>query len=38
MRRLIWSAMVALALCAGPVWAEAARMRRCRWVSLRRAS
>ena len=23
MRRLIWSVMVALALCAGPAWAEA---------------
>ena len=23
MRRFIWSAMVALALCAGPVWVEA---------------
>ena len=22
MRRLIWSVMVALALCAGPVWVE----------------
>ncbi len=25
MRRLIWSVMVALALCAGPVWGEAAQ-------------
>ena len=25
MRRLIWSAIVALALCAGPVWVEAAQ-------------
>ena len=25
MRRLIWSVMVALALCAGPVWVEAAQ-------------
>jgi len=25
MRRLIWSVMVALALCAGPVWMEAAQ-------------
>ena len=25
MRRLVWSAMVALALCAGPVWVEAAQ-------------
>ena len=25
MRRLIWSAMVALALCAGPVWVDAAQ-------------
>ena len=25
MRRLIWSVMVALALCAGPAWAEAPR-------------
>ena len=25
MRRLIWSVIVALALCAGPVWVEAAQ-------------
>ena len=25
MRRLIWSVMVALALCAGPVWVDAAQ-------------